>query len=397
MYYVIEGDGNTLSKATVNEMLSIQTGGDEESMPQIGLPKAPGHWASCVQAVDPINSAITCTLQLDDNEMALCCACVPFECRDWETFLVVGTGQDMGFEGRGGGFLRVYQIHDDGTRLEFLHKTRFEEPIYAIYPFKGQVAVGIGAELFIYDIASKAMLRKTRGAKVPTRIVTINAAGNRLVCGDVRESLTYVIFKPNANRLIPFVDDTIARFTTVSTMIDYETCVGGDRFGNLWVVRCPPQASAEADEEGMNGFIVNERSYLGGTPYRLDNRAHFFANDIPTSIKRTPLLAGGQEVIYWSGISGTLGILVPFVSREDVAFFQQLEMALRVEDPPITGRDHLMYRGYYVPVKGVIDGDLCERFMALSYDSKQKVAAEMDREPKEIEKKVLEMRSRVAY
>ena len=301
MYYVIEGDANTLSKATMKQVLDGKTD-EEKSVPQIGLATAPSHWASCVQAIDPIGSSVTNTIYLEDNETALCCACVPFESREWEVYLVVGTGQDMNvggkasaYQSRGGGFIHVYKLHDQGTRLEFLHKTRFEQPIHAILPFKGRLAMGVGAELFIYDIGTKAMMRKSRGARVPNKIVTINAAGDRLVCGDVAESLTYVVFKPKANRMIPFVDDTIQRWTTASAMVDYETAVGGDKFGNLWVLRCPPQASEEADEEGMNGFIVNERPYLGGAPYRLECRAHFFVNDVPTSIKRTPLVAGGQD------------------------------------------------------------------------------------------------------
>ncbi len=56
-----------------------------------------------------------------------------------------------------------------------------------------------------------------------------------------------------------------------------------------------------------------------------------------------------------------------------------------------------MYRGYYVPVKGVIDGDLCERFSLLPADKKAMIAAEVDREVREIEKKISEMRTRVAY
>lgn len=56
------------------------------------------------------------------------------------------------------------------------------------------------------------------------------------------------------------------------------------------------------------------------------------------------------------------GALVPFTSREDVDFFQHLEMHLRQENPPLTGRDHLAFRGSYLPVKDVIDGDLCEQF-----------------------------------
>ena len=257
--------------------------------------------------------------------------------------------------------------------------------------------MGVGNELFIYDIGLRALLRKSRGTVVPNQITTLNAQGNRIICGDVSEAATYVVYKPKHNRMIAFADDTVSRWTTTTTMVDYETVAGGDKFGNIWVVRATDQASKEADEEGIGGFIVNERSYLGGAPYRLELRSHFFAQDIPMSMQRTALVAGGQEVLFWSGLEGTLGILIPFISREDVEFFSQLEQHLRAEEPPLAGRDHLMYRSYYVPVKGVVDGDLCERFMKMSADGKAKIAAEVEREVREIERKVQEMRTRVAF
>lgn len=404
VYYVISGDSDTMSTATLKSVTSSDTA-DEQL---IGLPAAKDHWASAVTTIDPVTEKrATQTLFLEDNEMALCCACVPFESREWEVFLVVGTGQDMNvapdrdndaaYGSRGGGYLHVYRLTNEGKTIEFLHKTRFPEPIHAIHAFKGRLLVGIGNELTAYDIGTKAMMRKTRGAHVPNKIISIDSMGERIAVGDVAESITYIVYKPKANRMIPFVDDVIQRWTTTASMIDYDSVAGGDKFGNLWVLHVPEQAGAEADEDGMNGFIVNERSYMGGAPYRLDLRAHFFANDVPTSVQRTPLVAGGQDVLFWSGISGTLGMLVPFVSREDVAFFVNLESALRATEKPITGRDHLMYRSYYVPVKGVIDGDLCERFMSLTYDQKQQVAAEVDKEVREVEKKVVEMRTRVAF
>lgn len=61
---------------------------------------------------------------------------------------------------------------------------------------------------------------------------------------------------------------------------------------------------------------------------------------------------------------------------------------MRSEDPPLAGRDHLIYRSYYAPVKGVIDGDLCERFALLSHDKKQMIAGELDRSVREIERKI---------
>jgi splicing factor 3B subunit 3 len=99
-------------------------------------------------------------------------------------------------------------------------------------------------------------------------------------------------------------------------------------------------------------------------------------------------VVGGQEILLWSGLMGTIGVFIPFVSREDTDFFQSLEQHLRTEDPPLAGRDHLMYRGYYAPVKGVIDGDLCERFNLLPNDKKQMIAGELDRSVREIERKI---------
>ena len=56
------------------------------------------------------------------------------------------------------------------------------------------------------------------------------------------------------------------------------------------------------------------------------------------------------------------GALLPFTSREDMDFFSHLEMHLRQEHPPLSGRDHMSYRSSYFPVKDVIDGDLCEQY-----------------------------------
>lgn len=52
----------------------------------------------------------------------------------------------------------------------------------------------------------------------------------------------------------------------------------------------------------------------------------------------------------------------PLVTRETADFFQTLEMHMRNDDPPLAGRDHLTYRGYCAHAKGVINGDLYERF-----------------------------------
>jgi splicing factor 3B subunit 3 len=234
----------------------------------------------------------------------------------------------------------------------------------------------------------RQLLRKAQAEVAANLIVGLQTQGSRIIISDVQESVTYAVYKYQDNKIIPFADDMIPRWTTATTMLDYETVAGGDKFGNFWIVRCPKKASEESDEDPAGGHLLHERSYLQGTPNRLELMAHFFTQDIPTSVQRAQLVAGGREAIVWTGLQGTIGLMVPFVSREDVDFFQTLEQHMRTDDAPLCGRDHLIYRGYYVPVKGVVDGDLCERFPLLPRDRKQMIAGELDRSVRDVERKI---------
>ena len=69
-----------------------------------------------------------------------------------------------------------------------------------------------------------------------------------------------------------------------------------------------------------------------------------------------------DSIVLSSAATWPAGSLLPFTSREDMDFFSHLEMHLRQEHPPLSGRDHMSYRSSYFPVKDVIDGDLCEQY-----------------------------------
>ncbi|KAI1609413.1 pre-mRNA-splicing factor rse1 [Exophiala viscosa] len=405
LFYVIEADNNVLAPATRTRLLTETTAvnGDAVVLPaeEFGYPRGTGHWASCVQIIDPVSTkSIVFTLELEDNECATSITAAPFASQDDETFLIVGTAKDLVTSPRSfsAGFLHVYRLHEDGKELEFIHKTKVEQPPTALLPFQGRLLAGIGADLRIYDLGMKQMLRKCQ-VSVSNLIVGLQTQGSRIIVSDVQESVTYAVYKYQENKLIPFVDDVIARWTTCATMVDYETVAGGDKFGNLWLLRCPQKASEEADEDGSGAHLVHERQYLSGAPNRLNLMTHYFPGDIPTSIQKTNLVAGGRDVVFWTGFQGTLGMLVPFVSREDVDFFQSLEMQLASTNgnPPLLGRDHLIYRSYYAPSKGTIDGDLCETYFLLHNDKKLMIAGELDRSVREIERKISDMRTRVAY
>ncbi|KIV97670.1 pre-mRNA-splicing factor rse1, variant [Exophiala mesophila] len=406
LFYVIEADNNVLAPSTRTKLLmeSTAVNGDAVVLPpeDFGYPRGTGHWASCIQVIDPITTkSVVFTLELEDNECATSIAIAPFSGQDDESFLVVGTAKDLVVSPRSfsAGFIHVYRFHEDGKELEFIHKTKVEHPPTALLGFQGRLLAGVGPDLRIYDLGMKQMLRKCQVQASPNLIVGLQTQGSRIIVSDIQDSITYVVYKFQENKLIPFADDTIARWTTCATMVDYETVAGGDKFGNIWLLRCPPKTSEEADEDGSGAHLTHERQYLNGAPNRLSLMTHFFPGDIPTSIQKTNLVAGGRDLVFWTGYQGTLGIFVPFLGREDVDFFQSLEMQLASSNgnPPLLGRDHLIYRSYYAPTKGMIDGDLCETFFLLPNDKKLQIAGELDRSVREIERKLSDMRTRVAY
>ncbi|TGZ84698.1 hypothetical protein EX30DRAFT_337186 [Ascodesmis nigricans] len=402
IFYTIEADANTLSPET-KKILWDKTNPNQEMQlhdPQeFGYPRVDGHWASCISVVDPLAKEVLQKIEMTENEAACSIAIAPFTSQDDQHFLCIGTSKNLTFTPRShdGGFIHVYSFSEDGRSLEFIHKTKTDEPPLALLPFQGRLLAGAGKTLRIYDLGMKQLLRKAQAEVAPNLIMGLQTQGSRIIVSDIQESITYCVYKHADNKIIPFADDTIPRWTTATTMLDYETVAGGDKFGNLWITRCPKKASEESDEDPAGGHLLHERAYLQGTPNRLELMCHFYTQDIPTSIQKAQLVAGGRETIVWSGLQGTVGLMVPFVSREDVDFFRDLEGHMRNEDPPLAGRDHLAYRSYYVPVKGIVDGDLCERFSLLSRDKKQMIAGELDRSVREVERKIADMRSRVAY
>jgi splicing factor 3B subunit 3 len=109
-------------------------------------------------------------------------------------------------------------------------------------------------------------------------------------------------------------------------------------------------------------------------------------------VAKASLKAHGKEVVVASTITGGLYAFVPTKSKEEASFFQHLEMFMRQEFSNLCQRDHLAYRSYFQPVKHTLDGDLCERYMALPYAKQKEFADDVDRSPTEVIKKLEDLR-----
>ncbi|WBW74987.1 U2 snRNP-associated protein, WD repeat protein Sap130 [Schizosaccharomyces osmophilus] len=352
-------------------------------------------WSSYISIFDLKSKQIVHACKLGDNEAAFCVEMVYFKSKD-ELFLVTGSATDVNLETRAcsHGNIRVYRLKDEGTSLELVSHTETDDIPMCLRPFQGRMLAGVGKHLRMYELGNKKVLRKCEIAPVPLFITRLDVQGSRIVVGDSQCSIRYVVYKHDENRFLVFADDPIQRWCTTSTMVDYDTVAGGDKFGNMWLLRCPADISRLSDEDNSASKLLHEKPFLNSTPHKLELLSHFYTNDIPTSMKKVQLVEGAREVLLWTGLLGTVGVFTPFINQEDVRFFQQIEFFLRKEVPLLSGRDHLAYRSYYAPVKGVIDGDLCEMYYHLPREKQEVIASELDRTVAEISKKIEDFRVR---
>lgn len=352
------------------------------------------HWASCLRVVHGPRAQMVFSCELEEDEAALSLAFVPFASADNELFLVVGTAVGASVAPRRcrAAYLHTYRLHKGGQELELLHKTEVDDVPLALHSFHGRLLAGVGSALRIYELGRKKLLRKCENRQLPNTVVSLQVQGTRIVAGDMQESVQFLAYKPQANRLVLFADDTLPRWTTCTVMLDYDTVMAGDKFGNVFVLRLDESTSRMADKDPTGLMLLHEKPYLNSAANKLQLLTHYHVGDILTSLSKVPLVPGGRDVVVYTGLAGTVGALVPFVSREDVNLMTTLEMHLRQETSSLVGRDHLAYRGAYVPVKGTVDGDLCETYGALPHAKQAAIAEELDRTPAELHKKLAQLR-----
>ncbi|CAM9695035.1 splicing factor 3B subunit 3 [Petromyzon marinus] len=419
---IIETDHNAYTEATkaqrkqqmAEEM--VEAAGEEErelaaemaaaflneNLPEttFGAPKAgSGQWASVVRALNPIQGNTLELVQLEQNEAAFSVAVLKFSNGGDDWYVLVGVAKDLILAPRSvaGGFIYTYKLVEDGEKFQFVHKTPVEDVPAAIAPFQGRVLIGVGKLLRLYDLGKKKLLRKCENKHVANFIVGIHTVGQRVIVSDIQESFFWVRYKRNENQLIIFADDTMPRWITTAWQLDYDTMAAADKFGNIAVVRLPPNINDDVDEDPTGNKALWDRGILNGASQKAEIIMNYHVGETCLSLQKATLIPGGSESLVYTTLSGGVGILVPFTSHEDHDFFQHLEMHMRAEHPPLCGRDHLSYRSYYFPVKNVIDGDLCEQFNSMDPAKQRSVAEELDRTPAEVSKKLEDIRTRYAF
>ena len=379
---------------------SMQTDDDDEEdapipVKTVPVPAAVPSWGSQLRVFDPIQGTSSTVLPFEPNEAAVSLTTCVFHDRGGEVFILVGTVKKQQLH-KASTFeeanIHVYRLID-GDKLVLVHSTVLDGIPYVMCPFQGRVLVSVGKVLRIYDLGKRKLLRKCENKQIPTVITQIQVSGTRIYVGDLHESFHFLKYKRQENQLIIFADDAIPRHLSAQVVLDYDTIAGGDKFGNVFVCRLPSEVSDECIENPAGNRMLWDTGIMNGAPNKLEQIVQFHLGQVVTSLKRTTLIPGGTQVLLYSTVLGTIGACIPLTTQEDIEFYSHLETLLRQEYPSPTGRDHLSYRSYFIPVKSATDGDLCEQFLQLSLEKQQKLAKEMDRTPIEISKKLEDLRN----
>lgn len=398
--YVIECDYNIrspLSEQLVGkDEVEFEASENDGMFQQFGYEVAKDQWGSCIQTVDVASREVIQSLEIGNNDSVISVVVARFNNVD---HLVVGCSRDQTLLPNSckAHYLRVYEI--SGKGLQFKHSTKVQGQPLAMAPFRDMLLVGTGDSLTLYDLGLKQLLRKAMFKSDCKQIVQIETFDNRIAIADIQQSITFVIYKPNFERFIAFATDFISRGVSTFKFVDYDTVVGGDRYGQVFILRCPEDISRLSDEDDHGTYLSSKDEFLNGCPYRLNNLLNYYVGDVITSITKSRLSINeaGPETIVYTGLQGTVGVLLPLIHDSEISFFVKFQRLMREESVSITERDHLKYRSYYIPVKNVIDGDLIDQFAKMSSEKRLKIAGKLDTTVRHIEKRISDTKSRVYF
>lgn len=358
-----------------------------------GYDREPGAWASCLQGIDLSTKQVVLSVELPHEHMISICT-VQFKPK--LKHIVVGSASGA-----------IYTF-EAGAAPKYIHKTVLDGPPSAVLDMGGRLLVAVKNSLRIYELGQKQLLRKANTVipHLNTIVRLLHQGGNVFVAGDSRNSTLFVKYDLVTNKFVAFSDDVMQRQITAVGSLDSTTVIGGDKFGNCFVARLPVGVASLVNHDTSLKF---QETFLNASGSRLRNLCEFHLQDIPTSFTKGSFIVGGQEGVYYTGVQGTVGLLMPIITKHEIELLVKLEIRIRqaldfnfddhTKDQGVNllGKDHLKFRSYYNPAKNVIDGDLLERYNELPVGARVKIANEVDRTPKEIEKKLSDLRNRSAF
>jgi len=402
----------------------------EEALQQVvrfsGYPRGgKGKWASQLRLVDPVTLETQHIVALppagsnihEGSTEAAFSTCYAKLGSDDQGYVVVGTARDliqMPKRTVSGGSIHVFKVVEekpDGSdkpirRLELVHTTEVNDAVLAVcgFPKERMLLAAVGTGVRLYELGKTKLLLKSETRGFPSPVCGLRVSQDRVFVSTAANGIYYCEYSAETTfvgpkgptpiapgvtgenittvRRIDIVAHTVAPiYVTSMAVLDHDTVAVSDRFGSVFVVRL----SAEAAEAIMND-PTRKQSRNGRVtdrppkePYKLMDVAAYYVGEMVTSLEKGVFTRGGMECIVYTTISGRIGTLIAMPTREDAELCLHLEMYMRKHVPSLVGRDHMAFRGYYVPVCNVIDGALCALYTSLPKEVREEIAAQLQR------------------
>ncbi|CAD8154884.1 unnamed protein product [Paramecium pentaurelia] len=352
-------------------------------------------WASLIRIVDATKLETLNVHQFYENQHA-CSICYIQFAGYQEQYICVGTVKDLVNEPSrkfSQGFIHTF-IYDNKT-LKLKHSTPIDEIPYALAAWRGRLLVGAGCNLRVYEMGNQRILKKAEIKNLNSFITSIMVKEDRIYVAEVADSIHLLRYNIRDQTFMELADDILPRYVTASTVLDYHTVIAGDKFENIFVSRVPLDIDEEQEEHPYEYKMKMDQGCMNGAPFKMDQICNFYVGEVITSLQKIALVSTSSEVVVYGTSMGSIAALYPFDNKEDIDFFLHLEMYLRVEHQPLSGRDHMQFRSAYGPCKSIIDGDLCDQFGNMQYNKQRAVAEEFDRTPADIIKKLEDIRNKI--
>jgi splicing factor 3B subunit 3 len=204
---ILESETNTLGKREKDDLrYSIaEKTNDAEYLELedkiIGLPYAEdGKWGSCIRMIEPFENKLLDLIELEQNEAVFSGCVMNFITQPEENFLIIGTAKDMKLFPRSysSASIIVFAFRENGTKIEFVHRTIVEDLPLAFCEFQGRLLAGIGNLVRIYDLGKKKMLKKCENKSLTGVVNGISTTGQRIFVNTMSDS-THVLSKIKLN------------------------------------------------------------------------------------------------------------------------------------------------------------------------------------------------------
>jgi hypothetical protein len=197
---------------------------------------------------------------------------------------------------------------------KFLYENVLEGRCRGMIWFNNRLACGVMNRIVFYDLGKKRLLRK-REIRGPSRVTDIKAMGQRIYIGTAEDSI--LVYNDKCELI---AEDCRSRRVVCFEIVDYDTVIGCDKFGNVFILK-----------------VVNEKI--------LECKCTVYIGDVVSGF-----CIYGKRMMYLC-VGGRIGELI-LVKSSDFEIYEILEEELNKR----RGDDFYKFMDTFTPRKGIVDG-----------------------------------------